>query len=131
MRLIRWILGRVILVIEFIMKPKGVRRGAEEQKQLDEATKHLSLYQLSTCPFCVWVRYTLKKLNINIRIRDVKRDATARAELIGCGGKFQVPCLKIEHGKGNVEWLYESKDIKRYLENNFTTVQVVEEKAVN
>lgn len=131
MKLIRWILGRIILVIEFAMKPRGVRRSPEEQKALDEATGHLSLYQLQTCPFCVMVRHSMNKHGLNIRTRDVKRDQSAKAELIGYGGKYQVPCLKIEKGPGDVEWLYESKDIKRYLEENVANLSVFKESSVS
>jgi len=31
------------------------------------------------------------------------------------GGKTQVPCLRIEQAGGEVEWMYESDDIIRYL----------------
>lgn len=131
MKLIRWVLGMIITLIEWVMKPRGVNRSPEEQKALDLATKHLTLYQLQTCPFCVIVRHAMNKHGLNISMRDVKRDATAKAELIGCGGKFQVPCLRIEHGPGKVEWLYESKDIKHYLAGNFSMTPVIERSSAN
>lgn len=126
MKLIRWILGRIIMLIEWLMTPRGVGRSQQEQLQLDAATKHLSLYQLQTCPFCVMVRHAMKKQSLKIKTRDVRRDPSAKAELIGYGGKFQVPCLRIEHAPGNVEWLYESKDIKLYLEENFSVLNGAE-----
>jgi glutathione S-transferase len=30
-----------------------------------------------------------------------------------------VPCLRITDSRGNVEWMYESADIIRYLHNEF------------
>ncbi len=39
------------------------------------------------------------------------------AELISGGGKSQVPCLRIEAESGEIQWLYESNDIIRYLRN--------------
>ena len=130
MKIVRWILGRIIIVVEWVMTPRGVRRSHEDQLQLDAATKHLSLYQLKTCPFCVIVRHAMKKQSLKINTRDVRRDPTAKAELIGYGGKFQVPCLRIEHAPGNVEWLYESKDIKTYLDENYSVFVGAERSSV-
>ena len=39
--------------------------------------------------------------------------------MIEQGGKRQVPCLRISNEDGKVEWLYESKDIKHYLEQRY------------
>jgi len=44
-------------------------------------------------------------------------DAGNNADLIAGGGKGQVPCLRIEHENGSVEWMYESVDIIRYLQS--------------
>jgi glutathione S-transferase len=40
-----------------------------------------------------------------------------REELKKYGGKIQVPCLRIKKEGGSDEWLYESNDIIKYLEN--------------
>jgi len=125
-KLIRWILGRIILVIEWIMAPRGVGRSHEAQRVLDEATQGMTLYQLHTCPFCVMVRHAMKKQSLNIRTRDVRRDAAAKAELIAYGGKYQVPCLRIEHGPDKVEWMYESSDIKQFLQSRFGSTEAVQ-----
>ncbi|MBV1909072.1 MAG: glutathione S-transferase domain-containing protein, partial [Kangiellaceae bacterium] len=43
----------------------------------------------------------------------------AKQELIAGAGKLKVPCLKIDEGEGNVQWMFESSDIIRYLERRF------------
>jgi len=42
-------------------------------------------------------------------------DSENRSDLIQGGGRSQVPCLKIESTSGEIEWMYESDDIIRYL----------------
>ena len=47
-------------------------------------------------------------------------DELARQELLQGGGKAVVPCLRIKNGD-SVDWLYESMDIIRYLDERFST----------
>jgi len=75
------------------------------------------LYQFHSCPFCVKVRRTLHKLNVNIELHDAKTDKIGN-ELLKEGGKRKVPCLRIEKD-GKVQWMYNSKDIIVYLQNSF------------
>ena len=86
---------------------------------LDEKTRQLTLYQFKTCPFCIKVRRTMKQLALNIELRDAQKKQTHRQELIEGGGEAKVPCLKIVHEDGRIEWLYESDDIISYLQNSF------------
>ncbi|MBY4675103.1 glutaredoxin family protein [Marinobacterium arenosum] len=118
MAVIRWILGRIILLLNFIFSPRSPKRPAEEQAKLDQATANLALYQFEACPFCVKVRRAMKRHGLNIETRDAKKDARARDELMQGGGRVKVPCLRIEE-EGEVKWMYESGDIVRYLENRF------------
>jgi hypothetical protein len=46
---------------------------------------------------------------LNIETRDARNDPCWQSELVEQGGKYQVPCLRIDKGDDNVEWLYESK----------------------
>ena len=57
--------------------------------------------------------------SINIELRDIMNDELARQELLEGGGKAVVPCLKIKNGV-SVDWLYESMDIIRYLDEHFS-----------
>ena len=58
--------------------------------------------------------------SINIELRDIMNDELARQELLQGGGKAVVPCLRIKNGE-SVDWLYESMDIIRYLDDRFST----------
>lgn len=119
MRFIRWLLGRLILTIDFLTSPKAISRAKKEQDAIDASTKTMSLYQFNACPFCVKVRRQLKKHALNIEIRDAKNDARFKEELTTKGGKFKVPCLRIETTPSEVKWLYNSDDINSYLKTQF------------
>lgn len=98
-------------------------RSEKDQNCLDLKTQYIQLYQFNACPFCVKIRRVIKRLNIKIEIRDVLYNQQFKKELIEQGGKYQVPCLRIIHENGSVEWLYESNAIQAYLEQEFTLVK--------
>jgi len=119
MAIIRLILGKLILLLNWLFTPRGVQRSAGAQNIVDQQTSALKLYQYEACPFCVKVRRAMQRQSLIIGTRDVKRCNTARVELLGGGGKLKVPCLRIEHEQGQIEWLYESAEIIKYLESKF------------
>ena len=96
MKIIRWILGRIILIIDFVTRPKKIIRSEEEQQKIDNTFSNHSIYQFHTCPFCVKVRRYLRKESLNIELRDARNNKKFREELKTNGGKIQVPCLRIE-----------------------------------
>ena len=119
MKFIRWLLGRLILFFDWLFTPRGIRRSPEAQQALDAQTTGLMLYQYPACPFCVKVRRAMKRQGLRIATRDALRDARARAELLEGGGVLKVPCLRIRDADNQDQWLYESSDIVRYLEDRF------------
>jgi glutaredoxin len=119
MRIVRWFLGNLILFIDFITTPRGVKRSPEAQAQVDQQTRMLALYQFHACPFCVKVRRAMKRYGLNIELRDAKNNSMYREELEKEGGRIKVPCLRITNDDGSVSWMYESSDIIRYLEKSF------------
>jgi glutaredoxin len=119
MKLIRWILGRIILLVHALTLPKRKQRSAEEQARVDSETARLQLYQYRACPFCVMTRRAIRRLGLNIETRDALHNPAYRKELEEQGGKQQVPCLSISRDDGRTEWLYESADIVKYLESRF------------
>lgn len=126
MSLIRWPIGRLILLIDALTAPKPPVRDPAEQALLDEATAGMTLYQFRTCPFCVKTRRAIRRLGLNIALRDAKRDPGAREALLAGGGKLQVPCLYSAQGGG--EWLYESGDIIERLEQLVTRREAAAER---
>jgi glutaredoxin len=115
MKFVRWFLGRIILLLDFIFTPRSKKRPPNEQVKLDKQTEQLKLYQFKACPFCVKVRRAIKREGLNIEVRDAKNNAQYRQELAEQGGKVKVPCLRIAEGN-KVTWLYESSDIVSYLQ---------------
>lgn len=115
---VRAILGPIVLLWEKLATPKGIERSPEEQRKLDERTQHLALYQFQTCPFCIKVRRTVKRLSLNIETRDAQRDPAHREQLLRQGGVVKVPCLRIAANDGD-RWLYESDAIIEYLHQHY------------
>ena len=118
MKFVRWFLGRLILTIDFLTRPKPIVREKREQETIDALTVNLSIYQFGACPFCVKVRRQLRKHSLNIELRDAKNSAAYKEELTKEGGKYKVPCLRIENDTGDIKWLYESNNIIAYLKTD-------------
>ncbi len=119
MRIIHFILGSLILFIDWLTTPKGIQRSAEIQTAVDEQCGNITLYQYKACPFCVKVRRSLKRLSLPVETRDPKRCDNAKKELVSGSGKLKVPCLKVDNGEGDIQWLFDSKEIIGYLERRF------------
>jgi glutaredoxin len=114
----RWLVGRVVLGVEAVTMPTPPERTPGAQARVDALTAGLALYQFRACPFCVRVRHAMRRMGLDIELRDARGDPATAAELRQGGGRYQVPCLRIEEN-GGVEWLYESADIIAWLEQRF------------
>jgi len=120
-------LGRLIVFIDFVTRPKPLQRSPEAQRAVEEATRGLSLYQFYACPFCVKTRRAIRALNLPIETRDAQQDPEHREALKSGGGEIQVPCLRIEE-QGEVRWMYESAEIIAYLQGRFGESVLVSER---
>ena len=116
---IRLILGPIVLFVDFITTPKGIKRPEEEQKKIDQEAQNLVLYQFQTCPFCIKVKRNNKRLSLKIETRDAQHNQIFREELLKGGGEVKVPCLRIVDKNGKDNWMYESEDIMQYLQDRF------------
>jgi glutaredoxin len=79
----------------------------------------LSLYQTSFCPYCERVRSVMRRIGLDLEIRDINASSAMRMELIEATGRQTVPCLRIDRDDGSSEWMHESADIIEYLEEHF------------
>ncbi|WP_407334326.1 glutaredoxin family protein [Enterovibrio sp. 27052020O] len=79
-----------------------------------------SLYHRTHCPYCLKVRAALKLMNLDVELVDVSANRDAYDALVSEGGRSMVPCLRIAHDDGSVEWMYESDDIIDYFRENFS-----------
>lgn len=119
MKVVRWVLGLIVMALHGLTLPRRGKRSPQQLQQLEEALQGFALYQLPTCPFCVKVRRSLRRLNLPLELRDVRGDARHRQDLIEGGGRMKVPCLRIDHEDGHTEWMYESDDIVAFLNKRF------------
>jgi len=111
-------LGRVIVLISYITRPKKATRASTDQATVEQRVANMALYQFYACPFCVLVRREMHRLNLPIETLDAQNDSIHRQALLEGGGKIQAPCLMVEEG-GEQIWLYESKAIIAYLKKSF------------
>ena len=116
---LRIVLIPFMLLWEKMTTPKGVIRQPEAQQRVDQQCKDLALYQFKTCPFCIKVRRELSRLSLNIPLLDAQNQQQNREALLQGGGRVTVPCLRITDVHGNVQWMYESSEIIRYLHARF------------
>jgi glutaredoxin len=118
-RTLRVVLGPVMLLWEFVSRPKGVVRPLALQEQVDQECRGFALYQFSTCPFCIKVRQEIRRLSLSVERRDAQKNERHREELLHGGGHVKVPCLRITGAAGQSVWLYESGQIIEYLRGRF------------
>lgn len=119
-RTLRLALMPFMLLWAKLATPKGMVRDADTQQKVDMECARLALYHFKTCPFCIKVRHEMARLSLPVKLRDAQHDPEFREELLQGGGKIQTPCLRIADQQGNVQWMYESKDIIKYLQQRFT-----------
>ena len=122
-RFIRLLLTPVMLISETLTTPKPMVRSAEGQARVEQACKRMALYQFRACPFCIKVRKEMQRLNLPIEQRDAQQVQEHRDALLSGGGKLKVPCLQITSEDGQVEWMYESETINRYLHEQFADIK--------
>jgi glutaredoxin len=103
----------------FTRQPRK-HRTPDEQHKVDQATQKLSLYQFAACPYCIRVRRVIRKLQLDIELRDAAGNPAFQQELRMYGGKLQTPCLRIEQEDQAMVWLYESSAIIHYLKTHFS-----------
>ena len=118
-RILRIVLGPVMLIKERLSQPAGVVREAAAQARVDQQCQSLALYQFSTCPFCIKVRQEIRRLSLPIEKRDAQHHTANRDALLQGSGATKVPCLQITEANGQTRWLKDSAAIVAYLRERF------------
>lgn len=111
-------IGKILACGDQLTRPPKMQRDAARQAEVDKQAAKLSLYQYHGCPFCIKVRRELHRLNVDIELRDARKNPGFRQELLEQGGKSMVPCLRIDDN-GKSRWMYESSDIITWLREQF------------
>ena len=126
----RKVMSVLILTYDRLTRPIPLIRLPEKQALVDQQTAGLVLYHFEACPFCVKVRRHIRRLGLNIEMRDIKITRAYGDELKKEGGQWQAPCLRIVAGPGTTgadgqvvkdQWMYESDDINAYLDSRLLT----------
>ena len=79
---LRAVLGPFLLLGDWLTRPKGIVRPETEQHAVDARTRDLALYHFPTCPFCLKTRRVMRRLSLDIELRDAKNDKAHRAALV-------------------------------------------------
>ena len=82
-KVVRWVLGIIILTLDTLIRPKSIKRSSVEQQKLNKITSSYSIYQFKACPFCVKVRRQVRKFGLEIEFRDAIIDSSAFTNLTG------------------------------------------------
>ncbi len=117
-KIIREVLGRTIVLFNYLTLPTPIERTIEQQQWVDKETQKMALYQFYACPFCIKTRRAIHRLNLSISYKDAQHNIQHRETLQQQGGAIKVPCLRIESDQQTI-WMYESSDIIDYLESRF------------
>lgn len=72
------------------------------------APAKLSLYYYEYCVYCEDVRRELRRLGIEVQLRNTRKHPQYEQELIASQGRATVPVLMIEAADGSRTWLPES-----------------------
>ena len=82
MAIIRFLVGKLLLLINFLTWPKPLERETSKQEEVEAQLKNYSLYQFNACPFCIKVRRVMRKLDLPIELKDAKNDENLKTELL-------------------------------------------------
>lgn len=83
------------------------------------AGDELALYTAPLCAFSWRVTRAIKRLGLDVEMRNVLLHPAYRNELIEARGRATVPVLWIRSPDGTVRWMPESLDIIHYLEQTY------------
>ncbi len=119
---LRVVLGPFMRLWELATRPTGVVRVPAAQHAVDQQCQSMTLYQFTTCPFCIKVRQEMRRLSLPVERRDAQHNQKNRDDLQSGGGAFKVPCLKVSDASGQSQWIYESGAIIAYLRSRFESL---------
>ena len=88
---IRWILGSLILFLNWVFSPKSITRNSVLQNEIDQQFAGYTLFHYPACPFCVKVRRVMKKYNLSLKLVDPRNCETGMQDLMEGGGILKVP----------------------------------------
>ena len=59
---VRWVLGQIIIFIDWLTRPKQIERAPEMQREIDKQTENMALYQ-----FKILIMLGIKLLQSSLR----------------------------------------------------------------
>jgi glutaredoxin 2 len=84
------------------------------------AKDKLELYYYAGCPFCTIAMSPMKKLGVEVELRNIHENPLYREDLLNARGRVTVPVLRITSPDGEERWLPESRDIVHYIVSTYS-----------
>lgn len=79
----------------------------------------LAVYISRFCGYCLRVTRAIDELGAPVEVRNVTSNPELRSDIAAATGRRTVPVLRIAYADGREEWMFESRDIVRYLHERF------------
>ncbi|GJL81553.1 MAG: hypothetical protein DHS20C01_11870 [marine bacterium B5-7] len=79
----------------------------------------LSLYYRDWCGACFVVKRAIKQLGLEVELRNVFANDIWYRQLVTARGRGTVPVLRRDLDDDTTDWMGESRDIVRYLEEYY------------
>lgn len=98
-----------------------VERSQREQQRVDRIAATLTLYTRNHCSECFNLLRQLKKLNVSITVKNIRRCHIYEKELLAAGQSSNIPCLRIEQGQ-DVQWVSQVDEIVRFFDQKFAPI---------
>ena len=124
MKVLRLPIKISIRIVDLLFKPKMHQLPLAAHDKAYQLIRGHTLYQFRDCPFCVKVRWAMRRMGVDLPYADAKNDPGARKSLAEGGGKIKVPCLHISNGIDQDQWIYESGEIVTYLEQRLSKISL-------
>ena len=71
MNIIRFVLGRIILFLDWMTSPKPIPISRERIEFIQEKVKDMEIYEFKACPFCVKAKNLLKSKGIEYEEKNI------------------------------------------------------------
>src|SRR5690606_25384690 len=109
---------RLILLHDRLIRPHSLPRTPQELQRLARELRGHALYVRRDCPECLHLRRQLRRWNLPLELRDIRKSPVYQDDLLAGVGGPRTPCLRIEEN-GGVRWIARAHEITTHLETRY------------
>lgn len=116
--LFRSLKGRLFLLLDGLSRTSPAPRSEQELRLLARELRGLALYERRECPACIRARRLIRRWNVPLELRDIRKSQVHHDALLAGAGRICTPCLRVEE-HGGVRWISDAEEILGYLQGRF------------